>query len=151
MTDDPCDRARRAMDELCGADPVEDESNTFYVRTVHTQGREVGSRDANEIANAAESVVDELAVTLAIAPDESIQTQAANVSPNRVETYFKLPVDEMTPRQIESVMNSIESRMSAPDVSRGRGFDSIELVDRAVVFDAVPEMVGPPREDVEMF
>lgn len=147
MSDDPCDRARRAMDELCGADPVEDESNTFYVQTVHTQGRQVEPRDTNEIAQEAESAAREAEITLALSGDESVETQTISPSQGRVETYFKLPVEDMTPREVESVMDSIEEAMSGRTLTTGRGFDSIRLVDRSVVFNAVPEMVGPARED----
>ena len=151
MTDDPCDRARRALGEMCDSVPVEEDTNTFYVQTVHTQGRRVDPRDTNEIAEAAESAAREAEITLALSADESVETQTISPSQNRVATYFKLPVDEMTPRQVESVMESIEGAMSDRSVTAGRGFDSIRLVDRAVVFRAVPEMVGPAREETEMF
>ena len=152
MSSDPCDRARRALGELCGDGPVEggpvgDDSDTFYVQTVHTQGRAVQASDTNEVAEAAEDAASEAEITLAVSPQESVETQTISPSRNRMETYFKLPVKKMSPRQVESVMDSIENMMSESRVTRGRGFDSIRLVDRAVVFDAVPEMVGPARED----
>jgi len=150
MSDDACDRARRAIGELCGMDPVEDDANTFYVLTVHTQGRRVGPRDTTEIAQAAEDAATEVDITLALPADESTETQTINPSSSRIETYFKLPVQGMTPRQIGTVMDSIEDAMSADDITRGRGFDDIRLVDRSVVFEAVPEMVGPPREDARL-
>jgi len=150
MSDDACDRARRAIGELCGMDPVEDDANTFYVLTVHTQGRRVGPRDTNEIAQAAEDAAVEADITLGLPADESTKTQTISPSSNRIETYFKLPVQGMTPREVESVMDSIESNMGSGDITRGRGFDDIRLVDRSVVFEAVPEMVGPPRQEAEV-
>jgi len=150
MSDDACDRARRAIGELCGMDPVEDDANTFYVLTVHTQGRRVGPRDTNEIAQAAEDAAVEADITLGLPADESTKTQTISPSSNRIETYFKLPVQGMTPREVESVMDSIESNMGSGDITRGRGFDDIRLVDRSVVFEAVPEMVGPPRKEAQV-
>jgi hypothetical protein len=131
-------------------DPVEDDANTFYVLTVHTQGRRVGPRDTNEIAQAAEDAAVEADITLALPADESTDTQTISPSSGRIETYFKLPVQGMTPREVESVMDSIESNMGSGDITRGRGFDDIRLVDRSVVFEAVPEMVGPPRQEAEV-
>lgn len=151
MSDDPCDRARQAMGELCGADPVEDDGNTFYVQTVHTQGRRVEPRDTNQIAQAAEQAAREAEITLGLPSNESVDTQTISPSQGRMETYFKLPVDGMTPREADSVLDSIESAMSVDEITTGRGFDSVRLVDRSVVFDAVPEMVGPAREEDEVF
>jgi hypothetical protein len=150
MSDDACDRARRAIGELCGMDPVEDDSNTFYVQTVHTQGRRVGPRDTNEIAQAAEDAAAEIDMTLALRDDNSTETQTITPSPNRIETYFKVNVQSMTPSEVELVMDSIESNMGSGDITRGRGFDDIRLVDRSFVFGSVPEMVRPPRQDAEV-
>ncbi len=151
MSNEPCDRARRALSEMCGSGPVEDDSDTFYVQTVHSQGRRVSPSDTDEIARAAESAAREAEITLALPADESVGTQTISPSNNRIETYFKLPVDEMSPREVKSVMDSIDDSMSDRSVTAGRGFDSLRLVDRSVVFDAVPEMVGPAREEAEMF
>lgn len=151
MSDDPCDRARQAMNELCGVGLEDEDSNTFYVRTVHTQGRQVEPRDTGEMARWADDAVDEAEVTLGLSANESVEAQTINPSRNRIETYFKLPVEGMTPMEVESVLDSIESYMGDPSATVGRGFDEIKLVDRSVVADAVPEMVGPSIEDAEVF
>ena len=138
MSDDPCDRARQAMNELCGVGLGDGDSNTFYVRVMITQGRGVTPSDADEVAREMEAAAGELAARFGI-DSRTLRTQTVPRDDNVMDTFFKIPISEMSPEQLEMVQRVVDQRarnFTSRDVAE------LRLVDKKFVKEDVPELIG---------
>lgn len=153
MGNDACRRAVEAVNELCGNPREDHDSNTFYVQVSISQGREVSPEDTDEVASVLEEAARSIGITLGLSGTEAIETQIIQPDESRrnlIEGYMKIPVERMQVRAVSQIDQSIIESIEAEQVDVGRGIDNIDLVDRSVVARKVPEMLGPPIEDVEM-
>lgn len=146
-----CRRMRDVMSDLCGFET--DDENTFYIYADMSQGREVRPSDVDEVARAAEDAKRSLELNLALDADESVSVQSIprEASDSLITTIFKLPTDRIPASTMPFLLQSVEENMGEGDVVIGRGLDRVEFVDREIVAQIIPEMVGPPREDAEVF
>ena len=155
MGNDACRRAWEAMSDLCGENPQNAaDKNTFYFEMIVTQGREVGPSDVDEVARALEEVPYGFLVSDQVDPDTGQPIQFIE-DPGRERTqrmrgYLKIPVDRITARQVQDVRDTLTDAFQESDAAVGRSLDRIEMVDRGVVLEYLPEMVGPPMEDTRL-
>lgn len=141
MSDDPCDRARRAIGELCGAGAKD--SNTFYLLV---QSEKLGAwerEDLDVVAEAAEKVVDRIGFNIDIANTDALDYQTVMLR-GTPRTLFKIPVSAINTASMEDIHELLREEMGDIGVSGDYGIRKSVWVDKAEAADLVPEMVGPP-------
>lgn len=153
MSNDSCRRAWEAMQDLCGGPRENRDSNTFYVQVVMSQGREVSPQDTDEVASVLEKAAQSIAIRLGMEDERDVVVTAIETGGRNqnIEGFIKLPVDRMPIRDMSQMDQIIIDEIEAEQVDVGRGLDMIDLVDRSVVAEKVPEMVGPAMEQPKRY
>lgn len=149
--DDPCDRARRALTQLCGEEAMSDMGNTFYIQARHQiLGRNSRPGDANAVAEQAENALVSQLIPLLQLEEEGATTQSIVTGRDMIHTYWKLPRKTMTPSNFNVMMERLSDKMGSDMLTADAlEFMDVRLVDSSLPAADVPEMVGPALEDVE--
>lgn len=165
MTDNPFrDRIEDRMREMG--------DNTIWLEAVFEQGRDVNGEDITEINEFVADSVVVWAETMASRPDirqRDIFCVAGTERPDdeeffgvdpsqRIHCFIRVREDQLNTQQANGLRKNIARAFEGdeplqdrpPDAAVGRGFRGINIVDTEIVNEAIPQLTGPAREDVEL-